>query len=152
MTSLTASNPWRKSTHMTRHDELTGLPNRNRFIDVLKVALREADKSQASVAVVEINLNDFNSVNDRHGYAIGDRVLKAIAEGMEAECRPGEMVARLGGDRFAAHKTLASKEDARDLHGAAAAQSVPNARHRRCGDRYYRQPRRRDLSGRRRRL
>ena len=104
-----------KIAHMARHDELTGLPNRKRFIDVLNVALSQADKSQASVAVVDINLNDFNSVNDRLGYAIGDQALKAIAEGMEAECRSGEMVARLGGDRFAAHKTLASKEDARDF-------------------------------------
>ena len=88
-------------------DRLTRLPNRVRFRDAVKEAIetRQAvNLSQRSpLAVVTLNLDRFKHVNDVLGYALGDRLLKAVAERLlvQVEYLEGAMVARLGGDEFA---------------------------------------------------
>ena len=77
------------------HDQLTGLDNRMSFLDALE------SRTDADAAVLYLDLDDFKPVNDRHGHAIGDEVLAAIAARLRAAIRPDDIVARLGGDEFA---------------------------------------------------
>jgi diguanylate cyclase (GGDEF)-like protein len=78
------------------HDPLTGLPNRERLFEVL------ADRSAARspVAVLFCDLDDFKVVNDTLGHAVGDRVLRTIADRLLAVSRSNDVVGRLGGDEF----------------------------------------------------
>lgn len=78
-----------------RTDPLTGLPNRRALED--RLALLQANGEEFSAAVCDIDR--FKAVNDRHGHAVGDRVLKAVARVLEESC-PGHMVSRFGGEEF----------------------------------------------------
>ncbi|ABS02514.1 putative bifunctional diguanylate cyclase/phosphodiesterase [Kineococcus radiotolerans] len=89
-------------SHRASHDELTGLPTRALFLE------RTIDAVDASVAtgtgrasVLNIDLDDFKQVNDRHGHAGGDELLVEIGARMVQVCGPGSVVARFGGDEFA---------------------------------------------------
>ena len=81
-------------------DSLTGLPNRQAFLDALDVALR--DPSCHPVAVALLDLNDFKDINDTHGHDTGDEVLRHTASRLRTALPAGGQVARLGGDEFAA--------------------------------------------------
>ncbi|WP_203234594.1 EAL domain-containing protein [Sphingomonas solaris] len=104
--------------HMAMHDELTGLPNRPNYNDLLDRALAGADMSGARVAVLGIDLDRFKEINDLHGHAIGDDVLRRLAERMRAICPAAGVVARFGGDEFAAFLPY---RDAAALDGFLAA-------------------------------
>jgi diguanylate cyclase len=86
---------------MAFHDGLTGLANRALFHDRLDTALAGARRSGHTVGVMLLDLDDFKPVNDRHGHAAGDAVLKAVALRLRACVRESDTVARLGGDEFA---------------------------------------------------
>jgi diguanylate cyclase len=79
------------------HDHLTGLPNRTLLLRRVQAAL---DQGRA-VALLVVDLDRFKPVNDRHGHAAGDTVLRATAGRMTAAVRPTDTVARIGGDEFA---------------------------------------------------
>src|SRR5688572_16250822 len=79
------------------HDELTGLPNRRLFY---ALASRVLDTTDESAAVMMIDLDGFKPINDRHGHAAGDHVLRIIACRLAAWAGDN-LVARLGGDEFA---------------------------------------------------
>lgn len=83
------------------HDALTGLANRARFIDRLEHALVRARRTADTVAVLFIDLDQFKSVNDSHGHALGDQLLAKVGELLSTLVRQGDTVARLGGDEFA---------------------------------------------------
>lgn len=84
---------------LAERDPLTGLLNRAGFEHFLT---RGADKGEAAaLAVLYIDLDHFKPVNDRHGHAVGDQVLRQFAERLQALVRPSDAVARLGGDEFA---------------------------------------------------
>ena len=81
------------------HDPLTGLPNRRKFQATLE-AIVDSDDDRP-VAVMFLDLDDFKTVNDQHGHAVGDALLKAVAGRLRNALRDDVTLARLGGDEFA---------------------------------------------------
>lgn len=82
------------------HDELTLLPNRNLFADRMGVALSLARRTQATPAILFLDVDDLKVVNDTLGHATGDLLLRMIADRLRACLREGDTVARVGGDEF----------------------------------------------------
>jgi diguanylate cyclase (GGDEF)-like protein/PAS domain S-box-containing protein len=82
------------------HDPLTGLPNRELFMDRLEVALRRADRGQHHVAVIFLDLDRFKLINDSLGHDVGDQVLSAVADRLNSVMRASDTLARFGGDEF----------------------------------------------------
>ena len=97
----------RKSTeamlvHEALHDALTGLPNRNLFLDRLDLALKQQRRdSQRKFAVLFLDLDRFKNINDTLGHGAGDELLIEFGKRLSMFLRPGDSVARLGGDEFA---------------------------------------------------
>ncbi|MEP6947492.1 MAG: EAL domain-containing protein [Acidobacteriota bacterium] len=87
--------------HAAFHDALTGLPNRNFFIDSLKRLLRQSRESaEMNFAVLLLDLNRFKTINDSLGHSMGDRLIKNVAERLSQLVREEDMVARFSGDKF----------------------------------------------------
>ncbi|WP_208028231.1 PAS domain S-box protein [Rhabdothermincola sediminis] len=86
--------------HQATHDPLTGLPNRTLLIDRLTMALARSRRHQRPLAVLFLDLDHFKVVNDSLGHGLGDRLLVAISERLQAAVRPGDTIARFGGDEF----------------------------------------------------
>jgi diguanylate cyclase (GGDEF)-like protein/PAS domain S-box-containing protein len=87
--------------HLANFDSLTGLPNRNLFMDRLQQALSHTDRERQQVALVYLDMDGFKQVNDLHGHASGDELLQAVASRLKSCVRQGDTVARLCGDEFA---------------------------------------------------
>ncbi|MDX1442565.1 MAG: GGDEF and EAL domain-containing protein [Gammaproteobacteria bacterium] len=85
---------------LSKHDVLTDIPNRLRFTEELEQAIAEADGDDQRIALLVLNLNDFKSINDSFGYAVGDAVLKQVAEVLQHSVKGFDVAARLGGDEF----------------------------------------------------
>jgi diguanylate cyclase (GGDEF)-like protein/PAS domain S-box-containing protein len=84
------------------HDPLTGLPNRALFADRLGQALARADRrSDESLAVLFLDVDDFKTINDGIGHEAGDELLVMVARTLRSCIRPMDTAARLGGDEFA---------------------------------------------------
>lgn len=87
--------------HRAIHDPLTGLTNRTQFFELTSHALRNHDRDGGHLAVLYLDLDRFKSINDSHGHAVGDAVLRAVAVALSEAVRPGDVLARVGGDEFA---------------------------------------------------
>jgi diguanylate cyclase (GGDEF)-like protein len=81
-------------------DGLTGLSNRRHFHDESEALLERCADSGKDAALVLLDLDNFKHINDRHGHAAGDRVLRHVAEACQAACRDGDLCGRLGGEEF----------------------------------------------------
>lgn len=89
--------------HRATHDPLTGLANRAMLDDRLTLAIerhRRQTGSDRRLVVLFVDLDRFKAVNDAHGHAAGDEVLVAVADTLRSTFRPGDTVARVGGDEF----------------------------------------------------
>ncbi len=82
------------------HDHATGLPNRALFDDRLSQALALAERHGWTVAVMFLDLDRFKNVNDVHGHAAGDVVLKEVAKRLAQDAREEDTLCRNGGDEF----------------------------------------------------
>lgn len=99
--------------YLAQFDALTGLPNRNLYLDRLLQALRHTDCERRTVGVVFVDVDRFKSVNDKLGHSGGDEVLTQVALRLRECLRPADTVARLSGDEFAlVLDQLARPEDA----------------------------------------
>jgi diguanylate cyclase (GGDEF)-like protein len=91
----------RQLAHSATHDALTGLPNRTAFEQALASVAAEAARERRQHALCFIDLDRFKPVNDGAGHAAGDRLLRLVAEVIQAGCRSEDFAARIGGDEFA---------------------------------------------------
>lgn len=98
--------------HLAHHDALTALVNRDVFRERLRQALNDPERVREGFAVHFLDLNRFKPINDRHGHAVGDQVLAAVAQRIRAVARDGDVVARMGGDEFAILQFGAGHADA----------------------------------------
>lgn len=81
-------------------DVLTGLPNRRLLLDRLQQAVVSAQRSGEFGAMLFINVDRFKQVNEAHGHAVGDQLLRHVASRLKAHVRAVDTVARIGGDEF----------------------------------------------------
>ncbi len=86
--------------HLAHFDPLTDLPNRSLFSDRLQHALQLAQRNQERVALMCVDLDRFKPINDTWGHAVGDEVLKLVAQRMVGCVRASDTVGRTGGDEF----------------------------------------------------
>ena len=82
------------------HDELTALPSRSMFEDLLDLSIQRAERHDGSVAVLCVDVDDFRLVNDSLGHQMGDELLKRVADRLREATRETDLVARRGGDQF----------------------------------------------------
>lgn len=85
-----------------RTDTLTGLPNRRAFDDAVQRQIDHWRQTSQPFSVMAIDVDHFKPINDRHGHPVGDFVLSALAEVLRAVVRGSDMIARIGGEEFAA--------------------------------------------------
>jgi diguanylate cyclase (GGDEF)-like protein len=85
---------------MAHSDNLTGLPNRFRFSQVLRKVCAETDQGENSFALLYIDLDNFKIINDSLGHECGDQLLVQVAARLQTVLSHGELVARFGGDEF----------------------------------------------------
>ena len=90
----------REREHMATHDALTGLPNRLLLMGRLEQAIARAQRQKLLVGVMFIDLDRFKLVNDTLGHAVGDELIRQVAERLSHIVRSDDIVARLGGDEF----------------------------------------------------
>lgn len=86
--------------YLAYYDALTGLPNRNLFLDRLTQGIARAEYSRKLVAVMAVDIDRFKSINEVYGIDAGDSVLREVAKRLLSSVREGDTIARLGNDDF----------------------------------------------------
>ena len=86
--------------YLAQYDHLTGLVNRTMFRDRLVQAMARSKRLQQPLGLMLLDLDRFKAVNDTMGHSVGDQLLKAVADRLQACIREVDTVARMGGDEF----------------------------------------------------
>jgi diguanylate cyclase (GGDEF)-like protein/PAS domain S-box-containing protein len=87
--------------HLALHDPLTDLPNRRFFMELAQKTISGARRNDGRFAVLALDLDDFKHINDAHGHAAGDELIRITAQRIVAMLRDADLCARFGGDEFA---------------------------------------------------
>ena len=103
-----------RERELARVDSLTGAATRIAFYDFARDEVNRMRRTNQPITLAYLDIDSFKEINDRNGHTNGDKVLRAIAQSIQATIRRTDMVARMGGDEFAllfpnAHKKTASK-------------------------------------------
>lgn len=139
----------RELAQMAHYDKLTGVANRQMFIDSLEKALARASRGQRQLALLFIDLDGFKEINDAFGHMVGDQVLQMVAQRLIGCVRASDMVSRYGGDEFTliiedssmghldvlAQKVLTSLEEPYGIggHSVSLSASIGIAQYPQCG-------------------
>jgi len=110
--------------HMAQYDGLTHLPNRALFNDRLQQAIISAQRNQGRLALMFIDLDKFKPVNDTYGHAVGDLLLKEVAQRMQDCLRESDTAARVGGDEFVVLLPAIETEQDAELVGGKILQAL----------------------------
>ena len=110
----------RQLAHRATHDALTGLPNRLLVMQRIVAALRERLADDSDVALMFIDLDHFKLINDTLGHETGDRMLKIVAERLQAAVPDADTIGRFGGDEF----VVVMREQRGDLGAEGAAERI----------------------------
>lgn len=101
---------WRERDHamaelsrLSVTDQLTGAMNRRGFLDRAARSIAEDRRHGRPGAVIMLDIDHFKRINDTHGHAVGDDILRAIATVLQAGMRPGDLLGRMGGEEFAVY-------------------------------------------------
>lgn len=86
--------------YLAYHDALTGLPNRSKFNNILRLAIEDSITSKSICIVAYLDIDGFKPVNDKFGHNIGDKLLKKVAKRINEGIRNHDTCARIGGDEF----------------------------------------------------
>jgi diguanylate cyclase (GGDEF)-like protein len=115
----------RENNHRAKHDALTGLLNREGLIEAVGNGLTAAAGNGKPRALLFLDLDNFKGVNDTFGHAVGDRLLKAVANRLKCELSAADVAARIGGDEFVVLAEASNRDQAlvrgQRLIGAIAA-------------------------------
>lgn len=93
-------------------DQLTGLLNRRFFDEAVETAYAAAERAGSELSLIVLDLDRFSEVNNQHGHAVGDAVLKRVARAMLGAVRTSDIVARYGGEEFVVIAPASSRENA----------------------------------------
>lgn len=102
----------REEHHLARTDYLTGVANGRSFTERISLEIARATRSRAPLTLAYVDLDNFKAVNDDHGHAAGDDLLRGVAAGVCRTLRATDLVGRLGGDEFAVLLPETTKEQA----------------------------------------
>jgi diguanylate cyclase (GGDEF)-like protein len=91
----------REAQERAERDALTGLHNRRRFEEDLERSFAQAQRSGSRLSLLYFDLDDFKNINDTHGHATGDKIVKGVAQALMLQARRNESLYHVGGDQFA---------------------------------------------------
>lgn len=100
---------------LAHNDALTGIANRRQFVALAEREVRRAEREATPLAALMLDLDHFKAVNDRHGHAVGDELLKAVAPACAGGLRAVDIFGRLGGEEFGVILPGATPEHAREV-------------------------------------
>ncbi len=102
----------RENNHRAKHDALTGLLNREGLIEAVDAGLMTAARDGTPLALLFLDLDNFKAANDTFGHAVGDRLLRSVADRLKGELSAADVAARIGGDEFVVLAAAPSHEQA----------------------------------------
>lgn len=93
-------NELQQARNEAKTDELTKIPNRRGFNEIIACMINESDIEQSSLSVIVLDIDFFKFINDEFGHLIGDSVLRYLANQLKSETKGKDAVARIGGEEF----------------------------------------------------